>query len=225
MQYLIVNGDDFGASRGINRGVLEAHTRGILTSASLMVDTLASEEAAALARPLPALSLGLHADLDNALQSGGLETWRSELHRQLERFCRLVGRPPTHLDSHHNVHRDARLLPVFRELAQCLDIPLRDDSPIRSLSGFYGQWGGETHPEHIGVQALIRLLTQEIQPGVSELCCHPGYVEADLRSSYRLEREIELQTLCDPAVRQTIAVHCIRLISFRDAGAGPASAS
>ena len=38
MKYLIVNGDDFGASRGINRGILEAHQDGILTSTSLFVD-------------------------------------------------------------------------------------------------------------------------------------------------------------------------------------------
>ena len=46
MKYLIVNADDFGASRGINRGILEAHQRGILSSTSLMVNRAASEEAA-----------------------------------------------------------------------------------------------------------------------------------------------------------------------------------
>ena len=39
MKCLIVNGDDFGASRGINRGILEAHRSGILTSTSLLVNT------------------------------------------------------------------------------------------------------------------------------------------------------------------------------------------
>ena len=38
MKSLIVNADDFGASRGINRGVIEAHRKGILTSTSMMVD-------------------------------------------------------------------------------------------------------------------------------------------------------------------------------------------
>ena len=32
MKSLIINGDDFGASPGINRGVIEAHEKGILTS-------------------------------------------------------------------------------------------------------------------------------------------------------------------------------------------------
>ena len=37
MKYLIVNADDFGASPGITRGILEAHADGILTSTSMMV--------------------------------------------------------------------------------------------------------------------------------------------------------------------------------------------
>ena len=36
-KYLIVNADDFGASAGVNRGILECHTRGVVTSTSLMV--------------------------------------------------------------------------------------------------------------------------------------------------------------------------------------------
>jgi hypothetical protein len=53
MKYLIVNGDDFGASQGINRGILEAHRDGILTSASLFVDRPGSAEAAELAHATP----------------------------------------------------------------------------------------------------------------------------------------------------------------------------
>src|SRR3954468_23808 len=57
---LIVNADDSGRSPGINRGVIEAHARGIVTSTTLMVNLPWSEGAAALARTVPALDLGLH---------------------------------------------------------------------------------------------------------------------------------------------------------------------
>ena len=43
-RYLIVNADDFGQSPGINRGVIEAHENGIVTSASLMVRWPAAAE-------------------------------------------------------------------------------------------------------------------------------------------------------------------------------------
>ena len=220
MRCLIVNGDDFGASRGINRGILEAYRRGILTSASLMVDRPASEEAGALGRAMPDLSLGLHADLDDAVrQPANCADWRSALHRQAERFWTLVGRPPTHLDSHHNLHRMPWLLPLFAELAQHYRVPLRGHSPIRCVSSFYGQWGGETHPEQVGVEGLIRILATDVHSGVTELCCHPGYVEPDFPSSYGAEREMELRTLCHPAVREALEQQRIRLVSFRAAEA------
>ena len=60
---LIVNADDFGQSPGVNRGVIRAHERGIVTSVSLMVRWPASTEAAAYGRAHPALSVGLHVDL------------------------------------------------------------------------------------------------------------------------------------------------------------------
>ena len=59
MKYLIVNADDFGASHGINRGIQEAHQRGILTSTSLLVNAAVSREAAELSRTAPELSVGL----------------------------------------------------------------------------------------------------------------------------------------------------------------------
>src|SRR5262249_6894444 len=62
-RFLIVNADDFGPSRGINRGILFAHQCGIVTSASLMIRNTTTAEAVNLSRTCPALSLGLHLDL------------------------------------------------------------------------------------------------------------------------------------------------------------------
>src|SRR5436309_14451808 len=70
MRFLIVNGDDFGASRGINRGILEAHHRGILTSTSLLVDTPWSEDAACLSRAAPDIGIGLHVDFAGYPRAG-----------------------------------------------------------------------------------------------------------------------------------------------------------
>jgi hopanoid biosynthesis associated protein HpnK len=60
LKLLIVNGDDFGASRETNAGILRCHREGILTSTSLMVAGLARDEAAALAKDYPQLDIGLH---------------------------------------------------------------------------------------------------------------------------------------------------------------------
>lgn len=60
---LIVNADDFGRSPGINAAVLHAHREGILTTASLMVNEPACNEAVALAKDNPSLGVGLHLTL------------------------------------------------------------------------------------------------------------------------------------------------------------------
>ena len=127
-----------------------------------------------------------------------------------------MGRPPTHLDSHHNVHRDPRALPHLLELAREHALPLREHSGVRYFSKFYGQWGGESHREQISVEVLLRLLDAEDLEGMTELNCHPGYVEPGFPSSYAAEREVELRTLCDPGLRHAILERGVRLIGFRD---------
>ena len=62
-KYLIINADDFGASVGVNRGIFESHTRGVVTSTNLMVTGRAACEAVAISRDCPGLSLGLHWDV------------------------------------------------------------------------------------------------------------------------------------------------------------------
>jgi predicted glycoside hydrolase/deacetylase ChbG (UPF0249 family) len=54
---LIVNADDFGRSVSINQAVMRAHQEGILTTASVMVNEPAFEEAVALAREHPTLGV------------------------------------------------------------------------------------------------------------------------------------------------------------------------
>lgn len=215
-KFLIVNGDDFGASTGVNRGILDAHRHGILTSTSLLVTAPAAEEAALMSRAVPEVSVGLHVDLGDALErwSPASESrLRGVLAAQLARFERLMDRPPTHLDSHHDAHRDLRTTALFLETARQHTLPLRGHSPVRPYWSFYGQWDGVTHVEQIGPENLARILEKDIQGGITELICHPGYVGTDLSSSYRAEREVELRTLCDPKIRQVLDRCGIRLIS------------
>src|SRR5258706_1784205 len=82
MKYLIINGDDFGASYGINRGIIETHQRGILTSTSLLVHARWSEDAAALSRTAPDLSVGLHVDVGSTGEDC-MTDFRSHLQKAL----------------------------------------------------------------------------------------------------------------------------------------------
>jgi chitin disaccharide deacetylase len=211
MKSLIVNADDFGASRGINQGVIEAHGRGVVTSASMMVDAPASEEAARLGGGDAGLDVGLHVVIAPSADSP-----HEELQRQFERFVDLTGRTPTHIDAHHHVHHDERVLPAFLAVAEQHRVPLRGHCAVHHISSFYGQWDGETHLEAVSPDALARIVATEIEDGFNELCCHPGYVDGDLTSSYTLERPAELETLCDPAVAALLSDQGIRLATFRE---------
>jgi predicted glycoside hydrolase/deacetylase ChbG (UPF0249 family) len=229
VRYCVVNGDDFGASHGIVRGILEAHERGILTSTSLMVDLPASEAAAALARSRPRLGVGLHFDLGRA---GGdaagrpdLFAVRRELQRQFDRFQFLMDSNPTHLDAHHNLHRRSDLLPSFQEISARYGLPLREHCHVRYFPSFYGRWNGETHLEQISVERLLGMFEHEFEDGITELACHPGYLEPGFTSDYGIEREAELRTLCDPELRSGIARLGIRLIDHRDVPAITRAAS
>jgi len=225
--YLIVNADDFGRSRGVNQGVITAHERGIVTSASLMVRWPAVKPAAAYARAHPGLTVGIHVDLGEWVFREGawlalyevvpLDDERrvaGEVSRQLVDFRRLVGREPTHLDSHQHVHRREPVRSILLEMARQLGVPLRGyNRLVRYLGDFYGQTAeGLPLPGAISVERLIAIMNA-LPAGFTELGCHPGHGD-DLDTIYRRERAEEVNVLCDPRVRAAIDSLGIRLCSF-----------
>ncbi len=230
-RYLIVNADDFGQSPGVNRGILEAHERGIVTSTSLMVSWPAAVEAASLDRAHPRLSIGLHVDLcEWAYKEDG---WvmvyarvpvddraavEEEMRHQLATFRRLVDRDPTHIDSHQHVHREEPVRSILASIAEKLNVPLRHYSPTVNYCGnFYGQTGkGQPLPATITVEGLLETLAG-LPSGFTELGCHPG-LDPELASTYGSERAQEVRTLCDPRVRAALAALGIELRSFASLG-------
>ncbi len=231
-RHLIVNSDDFGLSEGINRGIIRAHTEGILTSTSLMVRQPAAPQAASLAKACPSLSIGLHLDLAEwvfrnaewclkyqVIPTDDARAVTAEIASQIQSFRRLLGRSPTHLDSHQHLHRNEPVRAAALAAAQKLGVPLRECSDTVHFCGdFYGQTGeGEPYPEGISLENLLRIFT-ELKPGWTEVSCHVGDDDS-LDSVYRDERKIELDVLCNPQVRAAIASQNIQLRSFADVAA------
>lgn len=232
MKGLIVNADDFGLTAGINAGIVQAHEHGIVRSATLMVHGAAAEEAAAWARSHPSLGVGLHIDLWEHVLHGG--DWvrsyqhcagdapavRAEIERQFERFCALMDREPDHIDTHQHVHRQPPVGDEVRAFAARRGLALREHGGLRYLGGFYGQdGGGGPYPEGITPQRLVELIDALPDGEVTELSCHPGHVAADDLlggTMYRVERNIEVATLCDPRVRARVARGDVRLGTFAD---------
>src|SRR5947199_7773324 len=139
MKYLIVNGDDFGASPGINRGIMQAHLHGILTSTSLLVKTEWAEQAASLSSAAPDLSVGLHADVRNELREPAPDSQRlrESLQWQFCRFEELMGRPPrtwTHTTMIIVTHGPCRIFSNWRGNMGCRCANIRRSNTSRSFT-------------------------------------------------------------------------------------------
>ena len=63
MTILIVHADDLGISKKVNEGILQAHTQGILTSASIVANGAAFEHAIEICNSFPTLDVGVHLTL------------------------------------------------------------------------------------------------------------------------------------------------------------------
>ncbi len=138
---LIVNADDFGFTRDVNRGIVEAHRNGILTAATLMANGAAFDDAVRLARENPSLDVGCHLVLVNApsaLDGGRMlpatvgELLRAMLARRIRVYDELraqvvkivnAGLCPSHLDTHKHTHLAPPVLDAVARLAREFDIP------------------------------------------------------------------------------------------------------
>jgi predicted glycoside hydrolase/deacetylase ChbG (UPF0249 family) len=130
---LVVNADDFGFTPDVNQGILEAHTRGVLTATTLMANGAAFEDAVQRTREAPALDIGCHliggdsvltgrplpvtlASLLGALASRRLRVYE-ELRAQIERILD-AGIEPTHLDTHKHTHVVPEVLEAVARLGE-----------------------------------------------------------------------------------------------------------
>lgn len=150
LRRLIINADDFGISRSVNDGIIEAARSGGITSASLMVNLPDSADAVARARRCRGISVGLHFNLTvgdaltgpSSLTQGNTAEFyplprllaaaslgmidaadvERECLAQIDRMTR-AGFPPTHFDSHRHVHTHPTIYPAVLRAVQARRIP------------------------------------------------------------------------------------------------------
>lgn len=227
----IINADDFGLTQGVNRGIIEAHKEGIVTSTTLMATSAAFDDAVALAKATPTLGVGVHLVLSTQTplltthqtlvnEQGNfkykLETIDSELsleevyqewRAQIEKVRAVL--PITHFDSHHYMHLHPRLLPVAQRLGAEYQLPMRSErnhlpQEVKSNAEFYDSGTYET---------LQQVLSKPDE--LLEIACHPAYVDDELRmiSSYSEERDNERQLLTGK-IKEYAAAEQIELIHY-----------
>ncbi|MFX3625162.1 MAG: chitin disaccharide deacetylase [Ectobacillus sp.] len=244
MTKLIVNADDFGYSKGVNLGIVEAFQNGIVTSATLMANMPGAAHAAALAKENPNLGVGIHLVLtcgkpvSKAVPSlidanGRFRSLREierlarpdeierEFRSQIEKFLSF-GLRPTHIDSHHHAHGLENVLPIVANLAKEYSLPVRlvpgNAEQLKNMGvktvAFFDD---RFYGEQLTAEYLINMLEQASFYETAEIMCHPAFIDEALLSgsSYALLRAKELSILTSGEIRKAVEARNIQLISYK----------
>lgn len=209
MKNLIVNADDLGWTAGVNRGIAEAHRKGLVTSTSLLANGRAFDSALEVARANPELGVGVHLNLSDGRptapagkvagllnKAGDLEAGpeslllriasRSISVEQVERewdaqICKVreAGIAPTHLDGHKHV----QMLPGFFEVA----VRLAKKHGVRAIRVSHEESRLRSALSSAGDQSTGMVLKQEVQArglkllarDAREMADHAGLVTTD----------------------------------------------
>ncbi|MFC2064886.1 carbohydrate deacetylase [Chloroflexota bacterium] len=268
---LIVNADDYGLTRMVSAGIRSAHIKGIVTSTTVMMNMPGVEEdLEAAQQECPNLGLGVHlvltagkplsqkgmaktlvtengsfpklkGFLDN-LEAIDIDQVQEEWEKQTQRFIRLTGKNPDHLDSHHHTSNFSSEL--FKLLLDIADInhcairnPMTKDKKTLSMyllpelenqfmdfipalidqytPGIPDSFYASFYGQYATLDHLLDILA-DLPEGVSEIMCHPGYNNPELEkiSSYSKERDREREILEDILLRAQLSDLEIELINF-----------
>ena len=225
MKKLIINADDFGYSRAVSYGILDAHKIGILTSTTMMVNTESTEHAVLLAKNTPTLGIGVHLVLTfgkpllsdhktivdgngnfkklSYYENSDFHVDLNEVYRewdaQIQRFLSfdLI---PTHLDSHHHINSFGELYKVYLELAGKYNLPVRRNIANKLLEECDVKTTDSFELEYNKVLDSIEDIFTLFEKNDSiEVMTHPSYLDKFLleNSSFTLPRLDETAFLID----------------------------
>lgn len=233
---LIVNGDDFGITKGVNRGILEAAKNGILTSTSVMIGRPYANEINEFHQEVPNVGIGIHIEFDKDLMDRckNKENFddreiTDSIEEQIAKFKELTSFLPDHMDFHKVAIRPSKdfvvdeitvFISPIEKISSKYKIPWRGMEEIKRIDTFHGAiYDPETHKKslmdvgRISPKYLIEIL-RNFKDGNYEMMTHPGYADKELVSSYYTEREIEIKTLSDTTVIEEIKRLNIQLVNY-----------
>lgn len=248
MRRLFVNADDFGLTEGVTAGIAEALAAGVVGGTTAMVCVPNAVERISRYGRRFAGRVGLHLQLTGGtpclppgevgslVGSDGMfprkkiavvdvdpgevrREWRAQLARFLE-----TGLAPSHLDTHHHIHKRPEVFGAFVELARELGVPARalSDDMRRTLDAagvahadvcvtrFYGETLSVPHFLSL-VDAAFAALGGD---GAVEIMCHPGHADEALMaiSTYAAGREDELSVFTAPQLPGLLAQRGVTVV-------------
>ena len=238
---VIVNADDLGLSREINKGVFTGLSRGVISDVSLLIDAPFASEAVEGLLETGRMDVGIHVNLDEHLgwSSPGRERFtrkelndffrdprflhrcRDEARLQIEK-CMACGLVPTHIDTHHHVHGFFPLFMVLIDLVKEYRIPavrhsrtgyaLTTREPIPYDPSTYRRM--EEIMEHEGVFFCSSMI--EGAGRIGEVAYFPAELVVHPSSGRDQWRTGEMETLTSDGFLQAFHARGIRLVAYRD---------
>lgn len=236
---LIINADDFGMTRGVTQGILLSHREGLLTSTTCMMNMPYIETAIQEAQKYPQLGLGVHLVLTfgrplipgaksftdengnfihvskypNGHPSTDPDELYAEWKAQIEKFIRLTGHKPTHLDSHHHVHLLPEHVEVAKRLAREYDLPIRQRNRIMNEYE-YVPLTEEFYEDDVNFETFKSVCEKYDQ--TLELMTHPGFIDQPLydTTKYCFPRMREVEVITSSKTKEWVEENHIQLINF-----------
>ncbi|MFD2830407.1 chitin disaccharide deacetylase [Corticicoccus populi] len=219
---VIINADDFGLTKGVVDGIIEAHKNGVVDSTTMMMNGCSVPYAVEQAKLHPDLKVGIHLVLTwgrpllkegvsslinkegefrlNSAFSGKEPPDKNEVYnewkQQIEAFIE-TGLKLHHIDSHHHIHSWDEVKDAAITLAKEYNVPLRYAD---SLSEHQEILLSDTLYTDFYGETIYNDLFDAVkvtEAGIVEVMTHPGCVDEQLKqnSSYLEFREKELEIL------------------------------
>ncbi|SFB00436.1 hypothetical protein SAMN04488072_10575 [Lentibacillus halodurans] len=243
MLKLIINADDFGYSRAINYGIIDAHTQGVLTSTTCMTNMPGANHAYELGKQHRSLGIGVHLTLtcgrpllnnhQTLVDADGnfkkLHHYREKFHidqnelyqewkAQIEAFLDS-GLVPTHLDSHHHINNLEPMLPVFIRLAREYNLPVRNNFDQEAAKAKLLTTDVFEYNPEIMLADTQTILNHYKHAETVEIMCHPAYLDKFTmeNSTYAMPRLEELAAITHPETKVKLGdKEHFKLITYND---------
>jgi len=245
---LIVNADDCNLTDGVTGAILDCHDHGILSSTTWMANLPAKPAHVRKVSARKKLGVGIHLNLTLGvpvsestvipsllseegrfrrvhLQLSNLPSAadvRMEYKAQIERFRKIFGRLPTHLDTHHQVHDHPFFLTVVIQTAGFFDLPIRRSKLFDDKIAYDFQAQspdsvlGDLNPAGYWRKESLLSTLRTLKEGTHEIMCHPGKVDQDLKalSSFTRGRDDEWRLFRQSGLRAVLARLGIELTHY-----------
>ena len=229
MKKFIITADDFGLSDSVNRGIIGAFHRGLISSASILINQPFTSQAVEFWHASSNLGLGLHVNLTRGKSlltqkefsteiikdsSVSLDQIKQEILTQLL-TAKQLNLNIDHLDFHHHLEENPVIMQALQEISKSENLPVRKGLVPNAITTDDICW--DFYQEKASAETLISFYEKLPENKTAEIVTHIGFMDNYTKehTSYT-QREADLHQL--ELLKQQGFYQKIQLTTFRDLG-------